>query len=102
MSISEGVSYPVCGVLPYADCVKLWGEETWRGMNLKARMIARHNLRARYSGEFRPPRAGEWYLSGATIGAFRALNNLSTPFHIARIQLVKFSKITYTEVISEI
>jgi hypothetical protein len=37
------------------------------------------------TGEFRPPRAGEWYLSGAVVEAYRAPNDLSTDYHIARL-----------------
>ena len=38
---------------------------------------------ARPSGETRPPRKGEWYLSGAIVEAYRAPNDLSTPHLIA-------------------
>lgn len=33
----------------------------------------------------RPPKKGEFYLSGSTICAYFAPNDLTTPFHIARI-----------------
>jgi len=36
------------------------------------------------TGEFREPRKGEFYLSGAIVAAYRAPNDLSTKFHIAR------------------
>lgn len=36
------------------------------------------------TGEFRAPRKGEWYLSGAIPEAYRAPNDLSTPYHILR------------------
>lgn len=41
--------------------------------------------RARYvmTGEHRPPRAGEWYISGALPMAYRARNDLSTAYRIA-------------------
>lgn len=42
------------------------------------------------SGEYRPPRKGEWYLSGAVVTAYRAPNDLETPYHIARVVLVKY------------
>ncbi len=42
----------------------------------------RHAVKA---GEFRPPRKGEWYLSGAIVEAYLAPNDLSTPHVIARI-----------------
>ena len=35
------------------------------------------------TGEFRPPRKGEYYLSGAIIIAYLAPNDLSTPYWIA-------------------
>jgi protocatechuate 3,4-dioxygenase beta subunit len=35
------------------------------------------------SGEFRAPRKGEWYISGAIPEVYQAPNDLSTKFHIA-------------------
>ena len=35
------------------------------------------------NGEFRPPKRGEYYLSGAIVEAYRAPNDLSTPYWIA-------------------
>lgn len=40
---------------------------------------------ARWTGERRAPKAGEWYLSGAVVEAYRAPNDLSSEFHIARL-----------------
>jgi len=37
----------------------------------------------------RCPKKGEWYLSGADIAAYEAKNDLSAPYHIARIVRVK-------------
>jgi hypothetical protein len=36
------------------------------------------------TGEYRPPRAGEYYLSGAVPTAYRAPNDLSDHFYIMR------------------
>jgi hypothetical protein len=36
------------------------------------------------TGEKRPPRKGEWYLSGAIPNAYRAPNDLSIAYHILR------------------
>jgi hypothetical protein len=36
------------------------------------------------TGEFRPPRQGEWYLSGAIIEAYLAPAGLSSAYWIAR------------------
>lgn len=35
-------------------------------------------------GDFRPPRKGEYYLSGAIVAAYKAPNDLSTAFRIVR------------------
>lgn len=37
------------------------------------------------TGEFRPPKAGEWYLSGAIPECYRAPNDLTTAYQIVRI-----------------
>ncbi len=36
------------------------------------------------TGEFRTPRKGEFYLSGAIVVAYRAPNDLTASFHIAK------------------
>ena len=55
-------------------------------------------LKAVKTGEFREPRKGEWFLSGAIPEAYYALNDLGTKYHI--LKLVKVRKIvTETEVI---
>jgi hypothetical protein len=41
--------------------------------------------KAVWSGEMRPPRAGEWYLSGAVIEAYQAKGDMNTPYPIARL-----------------
>lgn len=48
-----------------------------------------HKLRAQPTGEFRTPKQGEWYLSGAIIEAYRAPNELSIAYHIARLVTVE-------------
>lgn len=40
-------------------------------------------LRYTATGEYRPPRRGEYYLSGAIITAYRAPNNLTQSYWIA-------------------
>lgn len=55
-------------------------------------------IRAVWTGEKRPPRKGEWYLSGAIIEAYRAPNDLPTmPFAIAKlVEVVVETKTTIT------
>jgi hypothetical protein len=43
--------------------------------------------RARWTGEYRAPRKGEWYISGSRPVAYRAPNDLETEFFIAQIYL---------------
>ncbi len=45
----------------------------------------RKNIAAKMTGEKRPPKAGEWYLSGAIIGAYLATNDLTTSYYIAKL-----------------
>ena len=54
--------------------------------------------------EFRPPKAGEWYLSGADENgqpaAYRAPNDLSMSFHIAKLAVID-RKTTIRETVQE-
>ena len=45
----------------------------------------RANTRARATGEYRRPRSGEWFLSGAIMEAYRAHADMSEERHIARL-----------------
>lgn len=49
----------------------------------------RHKLRARWTGEKRKPTAGEWYLSGAIVEAYRAPYTMIGEYHIAEIVKVE-------------
>jgi hypothetical protein len=48
----------------------------------------RIGVRAMATGEFRAPRKGEWFLSGSYIEAYRAENDLTIAYHIARLVVV--------------
>lgn len=61
----------------------------------KMRFVSDH-VRAEDSGEFRCPKAGEWYLSGANVEAYYASKDLSTPYHIAKLVLITTEKIVHT------
>lgn len=47
------------------------------------------DIRYVWTGEKRPPKNGEYYLSGAIIEAYKAPNDLSQSFHIAKPVKVK-------------
>ena len=50
----------------------------------------RHDIRAIKTGEFRPPKKGEYYLNGIYPVAYRALTDLSGSYHIVkRVYVVK-------------
>lgn len=49
------------------------------------------------SGVKRCPEKGEWYLSGAIIAAYKAPNDLSTEYYIAK--LVRVETKTVTEIV---
>jgi hypothetical protein len=48
-------------------------------------------IAAKRTGEHRPPKAGEWYLSGAEIAAYYAPNDFgdASPYHIAELVIVE-------------
>jgi hypothetical protein len=52
-------------------------------------LTRRWGYMVRWTGEHRPPRKGEWYLSGAIIEGYKAKNDLSDAFHIGQLCRVK-------------
>lgn len=55
------------------------------------------DIRATPTGEKRPPKKGEWYLSGSIIEAYQAKSDLSTSYYIAK--LVRTRTFTVTEIV---
>lgn len=88
--------FPVGDFVPGETLERLFGKR----MNTQERMLAKVHLRAQWTGEKRTPKAGEWFLSGAEVTAYRTQNDLSTPYHIARIVRVKTETVVITKVIS--
>lgn len=54
-------------------------------MRYKGERVPLRNMVAFNTGEKRPPRKGEYYLSGAIVAAYRAENDLSTEYYIAEL-----------------
>lgn len=50
-----------------------------------ARLTSARNVRAAWTGEIRPPKRGEWYISGAVPEAYRAASDYTRAYHIARL-----------------
>lgn len=61
--------------------------------------IPQNRLKAKPTGEFRSPKQGEWYISGAVPEAYKAPNNLGTKFNIAKIVLTEIKTIVKETVI---
>lgn len=57
------------------------------------------HLRAIFTGEKRPPKRGEWYISGSIPYAYRAPNDLTTEHHIAK--LVRVEETIVTTIVAE-
>ena len=52
-------------------------------------------MRAKWDGQpKRPPKKGEWYLSGSIIAAYKATNDLTQEYHIATIHKTKTTTVT--------
>lgn len=61
---------------------------------IEERMKGQRHIMAEPTGEKRPPLKGEWFLSGAEAAAYRAPNDLSTPYHIATLVKVETRTVT--------
>ena len=59
------------------------------------------DVRVQATGEFRQPKKGEWYISGAIPEGYRAPNDLSSAFHIGRLVRVQ-AKTEVTEIVTEV
>ena len=52
-------------------------------------MMMTAHVRAKWTGEKRAPRAGEWYISGAIPAAYMAAGDLGNAHLIAKLVVVK-------------
>lgn len=71
--LRRGQRYPLADHVPLTEAEAL-------GVGKRAAIVAV------WTGEKRCPKAGEWYLSGAIIEAYRAPNDLTTEYHIAQLE----------------
>lgn len=70
-------------------------------LSFNEKIIFEHNnVRAQKTGEFRCPRQGEWYLSGAIVQAWRTPNDLTSPYHIAKLVVIE-TKTVVTHIITQ-
>jgi protocatechuate 3,4-dioxygenase beta subunit len=76
--------YPLAGPYSYDKVMGLLGNKKKRG---------------KLTGEFRSPKKGEWYLSGAIPECYQAPHDLTNPFHIVKI--VEMETITIEREVKE-
>ena len=75
--LKRGKLYPLADRVP---------EEIREQLDPSRRNFLESSLRARWNGEFRAPKKGEWYLSGAIIAAYRARADfIDLKYHLAEI-----------------
>jgi hypothetical protein len=89
--------YPVVDRIDFEQREKLGLPKDWTGFTLPSLGIHAKDIAAIRTGEYRKPRKGEWYLSGAIVEAYQAKNDLDTPYQIAK--LVKTKTTTKTETV---
>jgi len=65
------------------------GVVNWPPKGIQADGQEKEYIVARGTGEYRPPKAGEWYLSGSIVTAYHIKHDLNDPYHIAEIVWVK-------------
>ena len=80
-------SYPVRDCVTWADKKSLGG----------VRLSPNQEIKAIATGEKRSPNKGEWYLSGSIVEAYKATNDLTTSFQIAKLCIVE--KVTTQQII---
>jgi hypothetical protein len=90
-------TYLIKDRLPYKFLRNLAKKDNYTGISFL--IFQDNNLKAVATNEFRPPRKGELYLSGAVVEAYIAPSDLSSAYRIARVVL--FEKVE-TEVVHEI
>jgi hypothetical protein len=82
-----------------AECTSL-GVKNRRGRTLCGVSGADLGLRGVLTGEFRAPKNGEWYLSGAIPEAYRApTDKMRTPYYILRLVRVETRTVTTEHVV---
>ena len=69
-------TYPLLNTLTSAEDIRF---------GIKDTDMTSEKVGAMWTGEKRAPRKGEWFLSGARIGAYHAFNDMSMVYHIARL-----------------
>lgn len=70
---------------PVVDKVSLT-EQTQLKMKSRILIGQYGGIHAVNTGEFREPKAGEWFLSGSPVEAYKAVNDLTMKYYIAELR----------------
>jgi hypothetical protein len=84
--------YPVADMPRYAEAMKL---------GFKDSMYAKMKCRVVRTGEYREPKKGEWFLSGAIPEGYRAANDLPSKYHICRLVRVETKHVIVETIVAE-
>jgi hypothetical protein len=79
--------YEVCDIIPLEDLERLGIADLPSNMLFRPGRDGLHVMAA-LTGEFRAPRKGEWYLSGAVPVAYRSPSDLSHTYRIMELVVV--------------
>lgn len=79
--------YPIADKIPLSELKKLLNSEELAHFTQGLVSIGMYpkNIKAKMTGEFREPKAGEWFLSGGIVEAYFARHNLKAKYHIAKL-----------------
>jgi len=83
-----------------AECTSLGIEDNPKIASAVMALYGKSHLRGVLTGEFRVPKKGEWYLSGAIPEAYRApTDEMRTPYYILRLVRVETRTVTTEHVV---
>ena len=71
-----------------------------KGTALTSLGVPVQNVMAVPTGEKRPPKKGEWFLSGVDVEAYRAYADMTVPYHIAT--LVRVEEVTTLKIVARV
>jgi len=86
--------FTIADMPSYEECKKL-------GFSFKDSIHAKMRCRVVLTGEFREPKKGEWYLSGAIPEGYRAKNDLLSAFYICRLVRVETKHVIVETIVAE-
>jgi len=81
-------TYPLCSILSFSERKHFGVPET---------LFRPSTVKGIRTGEYRNPKAGEWFLSGAIPEAYHTLCDLNTKYHI--LKLVKVEQVVTEKIV---